>query len=279
MRPLPTGLPRLQWHRARKHLSDPPFSSARIVEGLVSGAAVEIDLVLTADHHFAILHDAVLDRETTGEGAVAQYEASAVKRLFRRDERGEALAETVATLSDIVRDAAAAGIHPETLLHLDYKLDNAALSEMALENFAAAIAPLPGQVLVTTGDLAALARLGDADETIRIGFDPMETECMAELIRTRDLDHFADNVVAACPRAEMIALHYPLLEKSALAGFDLVGAFRARGRWVDAYTLAGSLPHHAALAGFLIEAGVAMIACDDPAGLAAALGPRARLLG
>jgi glycerophosphoryl diester phosphodiesterase len=61
---------RLKWHCLRRRLSDPPFSTSRLLEGLAIGASLEVDLRLHADHGFAILHDATLERETDGAGPV-----------------------------------------------------------------------------------------------------------------------------------------------------------------------------------------------------------------
>ena len=42
----------LKWHRARKHVTDTAFTGARIVEGMCSGASVEVDINRIADGGF-----------------------------------------------------------------------------------------------------------------------------------------------------------------------------------------------------------------------------------
>ncbi len=56
----------LKWHRARRHGSDPVFTGRRILEGMAAGASVEVDLVLHGDDGFAVLHNLMLEAETTG---------------------------------------------------------------------------------------------------------------------------------------------------------------------------------------------------------------------
>ena len=62
---------RLKWHMVRRRRDDPAFLRRNLVAGLEAEAALEVDLVLTADRHFVCLHDLTLDAETTGTGPVA----------------------------------------------------------------------------------------------------------------------------------------------------------------------------------------------------------------
>src|SRR6185437_1331245 len=78
----------LKWHRARKVAGDLPFTGERILEGLRLGASVEVDLVRHADGGFAVLHDFVLDHDTTGTGLAAQAGAATIRALQLRDAAG-----------------------------------------------------------------------------------------------------------------------------------------------------------------------------------------------
>ena len=61
-----------KWHRARRRAGDPVFTRTRILEGLRLGASIEVDLVIHGGHGFAIVHDFLLDNETTGQWAGAR---------------------------------------------------------------------------------------------------------------------------------------------------------------------------------------------------------------
>ena len=61
-----------KWHRARRRAGDPVFTRTRILEGLRLGASIEVDLVIHGGHGFAIVHDFLLDNETTGHGPVRE---------------------------------------------------------------------------------------------------------------------------------------------------------------------------------------------------------------
>jgi glycerophosphoryl diester phosphodiesterase len=89
---------------------------------------------------------------------------------------------------------------------------------------------------------------------------------------TRDFAGFVREAVAASPRAEMIYLAYPLVLEVDKAGFDIVAAFHAEGRRIDAYTIQvadeGSRPRVQRL----LELRVDQITTDDPEGLLALMG-------
>ncbi len=59
----------LKWHRLRRQAADPAFMLDRLVEGMLAGASLEVDLRCHAGGGFAVLHDERLERETTGRGA------------------------------------------------------------------------------------------------------------------------------------------------------------------------------------------------------------------
>ena len=91
----------LKWHRARKTAGDLPFTAARILEGLRLGASVEVDLVRHAGGGFAVLHDFVLDRATTGTGRVADTPPEVLRTLFQRDGNGNPTAHHPMLFEDL----------------------------------------------------------------------------------------------------------------------------------------------------------------------------------
>ena len=95
---------------------------------------------------------------------------------------------------------------------------------------------------------------------------------MPELARTRDFAGFTAQAIAASPKAEMIYLAYPIVLDAADAGFDIVAAFHAAARDVDAYTLKTADAATRPMAERLVDLKVDQITTDDPEGLAALLG-------
>ena len=107
---------------------------------------------------------------------------------------------------------------------------------------------------------------------LHIGYDPCYGEALDELRRTRDFAAFVAAAVAAAPRAELVYIAYPVVLEAEAAGFDLVGAFHAAGRRLDAYTIARADAEGAAIAERLLALRVDQITTDDPEGVVAALG-------
>lgn len=261
-----------KWHRGRRRADDPVFTGRRILEGMAAGASVEVDLVIHADRGFAVLHDLELGREATGIGRVADTPAAVLRALHLRDNDGMPIAERVMLLEDLAALMARSPIHPDALLQLDYKEDAAALDARAITSFAASVAPVARHMILSSGDARAVAMLSAAAPGVRIGYDPCHDGAIERLMASRDFDGFVAGAVAASPRAEMIYLDYRLVLGAAEAGVDIVAAFHAAGRTIDAYTLRradrATLPAIERLLGLRVD----QITTDDPEGLAAALG-------
>ena len=75
------------------------------------------------------------------------------------------------------------------------------------------------------------------------------------------------DAVAASPDAEIVYLEYRLLLFADDDGFDLVAAFHAAGRRVDAYTIQRADAVGIAAARRLLALGVDQITTDDAEGL------------
>jgi glycerophosphoryl diester phosphodiesterase len=86
-----------------------------------------------------------------------------------------------------------------------------------------------------------------------------------------DFYGFVARAVAVSPRAEMIYLDYRLVLGAQDRGVDLVAAFHAAGRRVDAYTVRRADAEGVAAAHRLLALRVDQITTDDPEGLGAAL--------
>ena len=262
----------LKWHRARRHGADPAFTGRRILEGMALGASVEVDLVLHADDGFAVLHDLTLDRETTGSGPVRAAPAARLRSLRLRDNAGDPTADRVMLLEDLAALLARDGAHPESLLQLDYKEDAAALTPGAISTFAAALAPVARNFILSSGDAEAVRRLSAGVPGLRIGYDPCHEGAIERLRTSRDYPAFVAGALAAIPEAELIYLDHALVLFAADDGFDLIAAFHAAGRRVDAYTIERADAEGLAAARRLLDLGADQITTDDPEALGAALG-------
>src|SRR5690606_12743345 len=93
----------LKWHQLRRRLEDPVFARANLKAGLAAGAALEVDLLATADGYLVCLHELTLDEETTGHGPVAAQPSAAVLALRQRDAAGRPTGSPVLSLGELVQ--------------------------------------------------------------------------------------------------------------------------------------------------------------------------------
>lgn len=261
-----------KWHRARRRASDTPFTGRRILEGMREGASVEVDLVIHKERGFAVLHDERIEEETSGRGLVSELSAAELRLLRLRDNDGAPTNEPVMLLDDLAALIASAGAHDEALLQLDYKQDAQALDAEAIENFARSVAPVARHMILSSGDAEAVRILTEAAPDIRVGYDPCHEGALEALATGKDYPEFVARAVAASPRAEMVYLAYPMILAVLDEGFDMIGAFHAAGRTVDAYTIRAVDAETVRDAGRLIAQKVDQITTDDPEGLGKALG-------
>ncbi len=261
----------LKWHRGRRTGSDPVFTGRRIIEGMQLGASVEVDLVIHADNGMAVLHNLSLERETTGSGLVRETSAETLRGLHLRDNDGQPIDDKVMLLEDLAALIARDGAHPDGLLQLDYKEDAAALNPQVIANFATALKPVARHFILSSGDAEAVRVLTDATPGLRIGYDPCHKGALERLMKTRDYAAFVADAVAASPKSELDYLEYRLVLEADRDGFDIIGAFHAHGRRIDAYTVRRADDDGMAVIGRLLELKVDQITTDDPEGVAAAL--------
>jgi glycerophosphoryl diester phosphodiesterase len=159
----------LKYHRllsgAHPH---PPNSLAALRRVLADGAeVVEFDIRLTRDERFVLIHDAILERETSGRGPVrgiseAQFTAL---RLRDSDEPGAALVDAV----EILR-----GVGRRLKVQVDLKEAAPIPTEIAA-GLLRAIAPIrdKGHVSVVVGCMGDwnLRLLGRLDPQLAVGLD------------------------------------------------------------------------------------------------------------
>ena len=262
-----------KWHRARRRVSDPVFTAKRVLEGMALGASVEVDLVVHGDHGLAVLHDHLeIARETTGRGKARDHSAATLRNLHLRGNDGVPIPDHVMLLEDLCALLAETPPHADALLQLDYKENQSPLDAATLATFAASVAPVARNMIVSSGEADAVKLLTDATPGLHVGYDPCHRGAAAALEESGDFAGFVAGALAASPRAEMIYLAYPIVLAAADAGFDIVGAFHNAARRVDAYTLKSADEVTRPIAERLLELKVDQMTTDDPEGLAALLG-------
>ena len=262
----------LKWHRARRRATDSAFIGRRILEGMVLGASVEVDLVRHRDHGMAVLHDhRSIARETTGSGPSASHSAAELRALHLRGNDGRPIDDHVMLLEDLCNLLARRPPHHDARLQLDYKEGQGALDEASVAGFARSVGPVAQSMILSSGEASSVRALADATAGLHVGFDPCHDEAEAQLRASGDFAGFVETALAQSPKAEMIYLAFPLLLAANDAGFDIVGAFHQAGRRVDAYTLKTADPADVAIAQRLLASRVDQITTDDPEGLAAQL--------
>lgn len=254
----------LKWHRGKRRISDVPFTAAVIEEGLRLGASVEVDLRRHGEGGFAVLHDAALDRETTGAGPIAATTAAALRALRLRDAAGIPSTDPVLVLEDLFAALAGATLPATALLQLDLKEDAAALAGFDAAAFARAAEPLARHLIVSGGDASAVASLAAACPGVRVGFDPCYDETYANLERGGGFEAFIAAGLKAIPTATMIYLDYRIVRLAAERGVDLVTPCHAAGKTVDAWTLNVDHPNAADTLKLLLDLKVDQVTTDDP---------------
>jgi hypothetical protein len=127
-------------------------------------------------------------------------------------------------------------------------------------------------MILSSGEAEAVRLLTEATPGLHVGYDPCHNHALERLGRSRDFAGFVAEAVADAPKAEMIYLAWPVVLEADAAGYDIVAAFKAQGRRIDAYTLTDSGPSSVATAERLLALRVDQITTDDAEGLAVALG-------
>lgn len=261
----------LKWHRARRRGTDPAFTSKRILEGMAEGASIEVDLVVHGDNGFAVLHDLVLDRDTTGTGPVREASAETLRALNLRANDGTPLPDKVMVLEDLAALLTNDGAHRDALLQLDYKEDASALDERTVANFTTALAPVARHFILSSGNAPAVRVLSANLPELKIGYDPCFEDALERLQATRDYLAFVTDAIATSPNSQIDYLAYPLVLAAEADGYDIIKAFHQAGRRIDAYTIQHADPEGIAIAEHLLALNVDQITTDDPVGLGAAL--------
>jgi glycerophosphoryl diester phosphodiesterase len=261
--------PRLKWHQLRRRRSDAPFLRSNLVTGLIAGAAIEVDLVATADGHFLCLHDLTLDAETTGMGPVAAATRAAVSRLRQRGSAGEVLDAPPLFFDEVVALVARHGRASGGLAQVDIKESSTRFDDALVAQFAATVGALRHRFIASGCDAGLIGRLRAAAPGLAGGFDPLNLYDLDALRDAADFEALAGETLALAPDAAIYYLEADLVLKGLDFGVNFVD--RLNGAQVDAWTVDADRPRLRETLQRLVAAGVHQITTNDPDELAVAL--------
>jgi len=221
---------RLKWHRLRRSFADPEFSTAVMEDGFRIGASMELDLQVRADGGFVVMHDATLDRETTGHGPVGDRTGAELAGLsYRQQPRTLLLGEELATLLGAA--------HPDALLQFDMKNDLGEVGSLGIDRLAAQFGDKTRNLIVSGGSTELIIAIGDRLPGIQRGIDP--TDRLAEIGRDGDLaavESALREELAGPAEPHMIYLAWELILEANKGGLDLIALCHDEGKTVDAWT-------------------------------------------
>jgi glycerophosphoryl diester phosphodiesterase len=244
---------RLKWHKLRRVADDPPFLRANLRRGLAAGASLEVDLRLLADGRFVCLHDADLDRDTTGSGAVAEASCETVAGL-----RIRGTGEAPMMLEELVALVTSAAVAAGTRLQLDLQIRSVAIDREAVRAFRRTFAAAPPGLFILSGhDWQAVSRLGADLGGLHLGYDP------SDLFPRLTADEIGDHVRSLAPDADTIYLSRRVIREHGAA--VLVKRLHRAGHLVDCWTIDRGDPDGEADFVAALDAGVDQITTNTPA--------------
>jgi len=256
---------RFKWHRLKRRRSDPPFRRANLEAGLSAAACLEVDLRATADGHWVCLHDATLERETSGEGPVAARRRSELERLSQRAEDGSLLGEPPLFLDELAAAVRRHGARPLGLVQLDVKEPLARLDGPLLSAFAGPLAGIAPCFTVSGSEAALIEALARAAPGVAKGFDPLRAYEAGSLLGTAEaFRQLGEATFAAMPDAAIFCLEARLVLAAARAGVVLPSLVKRGGALVDAWTIDADRPGLLATLDELARLGCDQIASNDP---------------
>ena len=156
---------------AMDHCGHHPNSIEAIHDCLSAGAdVIEIDVTALASDDYLLVHDPVLDRETTGTGPVGETTVDVARSLhFPRTDSREAA--SVPLLSHVVSAILDNG--GNTRLQIDFKNVLPLRTDEPLRRLATLIKPIAERVSVSSGADWHLRKLNKIAPWLRLGFDIM----------------------------------------------------------------------------------------------------------
>ena len=221
---------RLKWHRLRRSRAEPEFSVEVMRDGFLRGASMELDLRLRADGGFVVLHDAMLDRETTGAGPViAEMAHDLAGVCYRQSGTPLILSEHLAALMP--------SAHPTALLQFDMKDDLEAIGARGVDHLADHFGQADAPIIFSGACVALIRALAEKLPHLRRGIDP--TDRLQEVLRHQTVAAVAallTTELRSATEPDTCYLSWELVLATQALGLDLVALCHAEGVKVDAWT-------------------------------------------
>ncbi len=220
---------RLKWHRLRRSWDDPLFSAEVMAEGFRLGASMELDLKARADGGFVVLHDDVLEGETTGQGEINRLTRAQIEPATFQDGRALVYSEELASLLSTA--------HPDALLQFDMKDGWAAIGDRGVAHLRAHFSNLPCPVMVSCHDPDVIVAVREQLPNLLRGIDPSDK--LVEMIRRDGWDGVMADLEADLtgPTApETVYLEWHLVLEAMKRDLDLIALCHKHGARVDAWT-------------------------------------------
>lgn len=220
----------LKWHRLRRRMSDPLFSAEVMKAGFALGASMELDLRVRGDGGFVVLHDDVMEGETTGHGLVAEKShADLVGLRMKEGDRPLVFSED---LSAMLQSA-----HPDALLQFDMKDDYETIGEKGIAHLAEHFQSIAASIIVSAGSLELIVAVKEKLPHLRRGIDP--TDKLAEIQQAQGWKAVEQELLADLrgpTEPDTIYLNWQLILDAAKGGSDLIAICHSEGKGVDAWT-------------------------------------------
>ncbi len=263
--------PRLKWHKLRRRRADPPFLRANLAAGLAGGAALEVDLVVTADGDFVCLHDLDLGHETTGAGPVAAASRAELMRLSMLGADGRPTGEPPLFLDEIVAAASRHQNVPAGSVQLDIKEPASRFETALIQRLIAILGSSAPAFIASSTDWRLVEHLRSAAPGLRRGFDPLDLYGERLPADAGDFVSLAETTLRLGPDVGIYYLEADLLLAGLEYGVNIAKIVSRDGAEVDAWTVDADRPELRELLRRLVEAGCRQITTNDPDALAPVL--------
>jgi len=221
---------RLKWHRLRRCMRDPLFSAEVMEEGFRLGASMELDLRVRGDGGFVVLHDALLEGETNGQGRIAEKSRAEMAGLsFADSSRPLIFSEDLAAVLGTA--------HPAALLQFDMKDDFEAIGAEGVAHLARYFSDIPASVIVSGASIELIEAVRAHVPSLLRGIDP--TDALVAIYQQVGLAAMEQSLLADLRGAtapDTVYLAWQLILEADAEGLDLIGLCQAEGTWVDAWT-------------------------------------------
>lgn len=292
---LPIRPPIIVHHMAAlDHIDAPQNSLEAITASLEAGAAIiEVDITALADSDYLLVHDPLLESETSGSGPVGICTPAETRALTIK-KRGSITSYHVPLLSEVVPLI----VGSTARLQLDFKNERPLDSDEPLHRLVNLVAPLDERVLVSTGADWQLRRLRRIAPNLRLGFDVMgyiDHELPGDGRNPNDFPrrlgaygYYDDHPLSLArhwPTADYLRdrcesllglvsgvstfyIRHTLLAQSLGDGFNWAECLHEHGITLDAWTMDVTNPAAVANAPLLLAAGVDMFTTNTPRALA-----------